>query len=194
MKHLLSTCAVLLSTTAFLAPSASGSSDDTICNGVLPAGVYEDVFVPAGASCFTGAGVTITDTFTAQDPAVIELIDTPVGHNLYIDGATRHVKIGSVGCRLDPTVANNLHVSDSRNVAICEMTVENNLHVTHSTGRIMVRDNVVCDNIQIQHNDVQALRVWRNRFGNQLQMQDNTVRPDRTFVTGNALDPALHDC
>jgi hypothetical protein len=58
----------------------------------------------------------------------------------------------------------------------------------------MVRDNVVCDNIQIQHNDVDALRVWRNRFGNHLQMQDNNVRQDRTVNTGNTLDPALHDC
>lgn len=102
---------------------------------------------------------------------MIELIDTPVDHNLYIDGATRHVKIGSVGCRLDPTVANNLRHGPH-----------------HGRRQRRVRQ------LQIPHNDVQALRVWRNRFGNQLRMQDNTVRPDRTFITGNTLDPALHDC
>lgn len=172
-----------------LTGQASAADAITECVGTLPDGTYKNVFVPEGASCLTSDGVIITGNFMAtKSPGVISLIDTPVGHNLMVDGATTRVTIGSADCRVDPHVANNLKVTNSNNVAICEMTIDNNLMLTGNTGRIMVRDNTVCQNIRVVRNDVLGLRVLSNRYAIHLVTSPNEVANQELVLDNAAID------
>ena len=102
-----------------------------------------------------------------------------------VDGATKRVSIGSEDCRVDPHVANNIKVTDSQNVSICEMSVDNNMMLTGNTGRIMVRDNTVCQNIRIVRNDLLAIHVMRNSYAMHLVTSPNTVVPGKEFIANN---------
>lgn len=156
--------------------SATAAGANTECNGTLAPGTYKNVFVPEGADCITSDGVVITGNFMAKkSPGVIELIDTPVGHNLMVDGASDHVTIGTQGCVVDPHVGNNIKVTDSNDVAICQMSVDNNMMVTGNTGRVMVRDNLVCQNIRVVRNALVGLRVLRNGYAIHLVTDPNSV-------------------
>ncbi len=163
------------------ATSPAGAVETIVCDNTVDTpltGVLDGaVVVPEDANCFI-EDATITGAFRAiHSPGVVSLIDTHVlsQGGIFVKGATTRVTIGSEGCRVDPYAGRNLKVFDSRNVAICEMAVRNNLMVKRSTGRVMVRDNVVCNNLMVTDNDVLGLRVLNNRYTINLMIDRNTV-------------------
>jgi hypothetical protein len=152
--------------------------------------------VPEGASCYI-KDATITGDFTAIDsPHTVSLIDTNVlsAGGIFVNGSTGRVIIGSDGCHVDPYAGRNIKVFDSHNVAICQMTIRNNLIVKGTTGgRMMVRDNLACNNIMVTDNDVRAMRVLNNRFTPNLMVDRNTA--NLSIVTGNVdLGPNPAEC
>lgn len=110
--------------------------------------------VPEGGTCFVVDAVF--HSLRAQDPDSVFIFGSNTGHgaehNIMIDGATGSVVIGSEGCAFDPFVGNNLQVTDSHDVLICEVVVDNNLTVTGNDGRITVRDSLACDNVSVSRN------------------------------------------
>jgi hypothetical protein len=94
------------------------------------------------------------------------------------------VTVGSAECRVDPQTGNNLMVSNSKDVAICQMYVDNNLVLRGNTGRVMVRDNKVCTNIRVVDNDLLALRVRNNVYTVNFDLRRNTVA-GKTLVQDN---------
>jgi hypothetical protein len=171
----LAIAAAVVTVTALAVPGEAAPPKNLYCTGTVTGGIYRHVFVPEFASCRLVDAAVTGNLEATNTPSVVEVINTPVGHNLMVLGATGHVTVGGRDCQLDPTVGNNLMVKASRNVAICQMTVDNNLMVRDTTGRVMVRDNRVCGHIRVVRNDLIGLRVLRNAHAGHLVLRDNTV-------------------
>lgn len=155
---------------------------DTALTGLLDG----TVVAPEGADCFIENAI-ITGAFRAiHSPGVVSLINTNVlaKGGIFVKGATESVTIGTEGCLVDPYVGRNLKVFDSHNVAICEMSVRNNLMVKRSTGRVMVRDNIACNNLKVTDNTVLGLRVFDNGYTRNKMIRRNTVA-NKTIVQNN---------
>jgi hypothetical protein len=81
------------------------------------------------------------------------VLGTEVAHNIKVTGTTGYTIIGNKGCIFDPHVGNNIKVSDSHNVLICQESVDNNIKVTRNDGRITVRDSSAAHaNILVRNN------------------------------------------
>jgi hypothetical protein len=160
------------------------------CNGTFNGQTFRNVRIQAGATCII-TNSTITGNVQGTGGNVVRIINTDItGNGVNIRDVTGSVTIGSAGCAVDPFVNNNLMVTDSNNVAICEMSIENNLVLTGNTGRLMARDNIACNNIRIENNDVLGLRVLNNVFTVNFdvgsnQVQNNQRIEDNTQFDGN---------
>jgi hypothetical protein len=108
---------------------------------------------------------------------VVSLINTSVlsDGGIFVNGATKRVVIGSDGCKVDPYTGRNLKVFGSHNVAICEMAVRNNIMVKATTGNVLVRDSIACNNLMVTDSNVAHLRVVRNWYAINLMVERNTV-------------------
>ncbi len=199
MKHafaLLCSALLTVSIAGFINPAHADhgtviDDENYVCDTTVDHATFEgNVVVPDGATCVI-TNSTIEGnvrTWGAGEPEMVRLIDTDVRHNIHLRNVTGRVTIGASGCRIDPEVGNNLMVRNSNNVAICEMSIANNLVLRNNTGRLMARDNLVCNNIRIVRNDLVGLRVLRNRYVVNFTVSSNTV--DRTNrVEGNAEEP-----
>jgi len=176
------------SMTALAAPASANATIvcDNTADTALTGELDGTVVVPEGADCYI-ADATITGAFRAiHSPGVVSVINTHVlaMGGLFVKGATGSVTIGTEGCRLDPYAGRNLKVFDSHNVAICQMSVRNNLMVKRSTGRVMVRDNIACNNLKVTDNTVLGLRVWDNGYTRNKMIRRNTVA-NKTIVQNN---------
>ncbi|MDX6325180.1 MAG: hypothetical protein QOK15_1534 [Nocardioidaceae bacterium] len=200
--HTMALGATLLLAASLTSFAGSASATQSItCNNheaTALTGVLDgSVDVPEGASCWI-KDATITGDFTAiHSPRTVSLINTNVmsAGGIFVNGSTGRVIIGSEGCRVDPYAGRNIKVFDSHSVAICQMTIRNNLMVKGTTGgRIMVRDNLACNNIMVTDSDVLAVRVLNNRFTPNLMVDRNTASL-ASVVKGNVdLGPNPAEC
>ncbi|MCW2796120.1 hypothetical protein [Nocardioides sp.] len=159
-------------------------------------GTYKRVRVPAGATCYL-RGATVLGNLHAKNPRSVYVIDTEVAHNIKIMGATRDVVIGNAGCRLDPHAGNNVMVTKSHNVAICQESVDNNIKVSQNDGRISLFHNKAGRNISVTknlaydahpgdgtHRRIAAIRFRFNTAGNHNRVRNNAGRP--VLARGNS--------
>jgi hypothetical protein len=154
------------------------------CNGTFSGQTFRNVRIQAGATCII-TNSTITGNVQGTGGDVVRIINTDItGNGVNIRDVTGSVTIGSAGCEVDPFVNNNLIVTGSNNVAICEMSIENNLVLSGNTGRLMARDNTACNNIRIEDNDLVSLRVLNNVFTVNFDVGGNQVE-NRTFEEDN---------
>jgi len=164
-------------------------------------GTYKMVIVKAGASCYLRNAEVLGGVRAVHGAVNVDIINTNVGRNIFIQDATGDVRIGVAGCGFDPTVGNNIKVFDSHNVAICWMTVNNNIMVTGNDGRIQLRDNTAGNNIRVtnnlplnllptdnpNHGNADAIRLFNNVAGNHIFVRDNSGRP--LFAADNTPEP-----
>ena len=151
-------------------PNFNCNSTTTVFSGMT----FRNVRIPDGATCMI-ENSTITGNVQGFGGKVVRIINTDItGNGGNIRNVTGSVTIGSAGCRVDPFVNNNLIVTGSNNVAICEMSIENNLILTGNTGRLMARDNTVCNNLRVVDNELLALRVLRNVYTVNFEESGNT--------------------
>jgi len=115
---------------------------------------------------------------------------------------TGTVLIGPTGCKFDPLVGNNVHVTKSHNVLICFVTTRNNILVTGNDGRVSVRDSVAGNNIHVdrnrawvkdgpvRHNRPGAIRLLRDTAGNHIHVFHND--DSRVLILkGNSPEPVV---
>lgn len=180
---------------SFMLPASSASvPQNLICDGSYSGGTYRNVTVKSGDSC-TLTDVTVTGGVHAKKGAVnVSLRDTNVGHNIQVNGATGNVFIGNkTGCKYDPVVGNNVHVTNSHNVLICYVTADNNIMVTRNDGKVTVRDSVAGNNLMVSHNKpfvsdggkpdhahVDYVRILESKYDNNF-MHSNPDR-DKTVI------------
>jgi hypothetical protein len=144
---------ITLSLTGTSAPSAPVKNLRD-CDGTY-SGTYRNVTVRAGATCILTSGATVVGGVHAKSGAANLIVHSAVARNIQAMGVTGTVLIGPTGCRFDPLVGNNVHVTKSHNVLICFVTTRNNILVTDNDGRISVRDSVAGNNIHVDRN-----RAW----------------------------------
>jgi len=186
------------SMTALAAPASANATivcdntADTALSGLLNG----TVVVPEGADCYI-QDTTITGAFRAiHSPGVVSVTNTHVlaMGGLFVKGATVSVTIGTEGCLVDPYAGRNLKVFDSHNVAICQMSVRNNLMVKRSTGRVMVRDNIACNNLGVTDNEVDGLRVWGNGYTRNKMIARNTVANTTAVHHNGDTGQSVNEC
>lgn len=164
------------------------------CNSTYENVTLKSVTVLEGSSCVL-KGVTVTHGVHAKKGAEnLSVLDSTVGRNIQANGVTENVVIGQSGCKFDPTVGNNVHVTNSHNVLICWVSTKNNIMVTRNDGKVTVRDSVAGNNLMVTRNKKfvadgseahrfpEWVRVFRNGYDNNLF----TSNPARTVkVKGN---------
>jgi hypothetical protein len=179
----------------------------TICSGTLSGGVYENLKVPAGATCtLEGVSVTgnirvgdgatlLTDDSTvdmnviARDAASVQLIDTVVLGEINLQRTSGAIVIGSEGCAVDPVADGNIVlINNDGTIAVCFMTLRN-LVVQGNTNRIGLFDNTVSNDLVVTQNSGAAIRIGRNDVGGNIRIQQNTswklIRVAFNTVAGN---------
>lgn len=154
MKKILAYIAALLvGLSITMTPLASAAPVQNLkdCDGVY-SGTYRNVTVQPGGSCALTAKATVLGGVHAKKGAKNLYVHTTVGRNIQAKGVTGTVQVGPAGCKYDPPIGNNVHVSDSHNVLICWVAAKNNISVTTSDGRITVRDSSAGQNIRVDRN------------------------------------------
>lgn len=198
MKTLLLAALMVMGTMAaptLTTPSAAATGTVLVCDNTEDTpytGTYSRVTVPAGASCYLKDAVVQGNFKALHGAGDVYIIDTRVDRNIHIKGAQDTVKIGNAGCKLDPIAGNNINVSRSHNVAICEMSVKNNIMVRRNDGRISLFRNRVGRNIEVtnnlrfhhepgdgQHPRIAAIRLRHNVAGRHIVVKRN---PDRGLI------------
>jgi hypothetical protein len=175
--------------------SAAKAAPNFICDGTYENRTFKHVRVLPGDTCKL-INSTVTGNFMARNPRTVKVLDTTVGRNLMVRGATHNVIIGNRGCGVDPVVGNNIKVTKSHNVAICWMTTKNNLMVTGNDGRINVSNNDVGRNLSVSRNkalvldpgvthpEPGAIRVRNNTAGGHIKLfKNHPSRPLRGLET-----------
>jgi hypothetical protein len=171
------------------------------CDGTY-SGTFRNVTVQEGGTCILTSGAEVVGGVHAKPGAANLIVHTDVSRNIQAHGVTGTVLIGPKGCRFDPTVGNNVHVTASHNVLICAVTSRNNILVTDNDGRISVRDSVAGNNIHVDrnlawvkdgavgHNRPGAIRLLRDKAGNHIHVFHND--DSRVLVLkGNSPDPIV---
>lgn len=172
-----------LSLTATSAPSAPARNLRD-CDGTY-SGTYRNVTVQAGGTCILTSGATVIGGVHAKSGAANLIVHTAVARNIQAMGVTGTVLIGPAGCKFDPLVGNNVHVTKSHNVLLCQVSTKNNILVTDNDGRVSVRDSVAGNNIHVDRNRrwvkdgatghvrAGAIRLLRNTAGNHIHVFHN---------------------
>jgi hypothetical protein len=151
-------------------------------------GTYKNVTVQAGSTCVIAADATVTGGVHAKQGAANLFVRANVGRNIQAKGVTGTVIIGPPGCRFDPLVGNNVHVFDSHNVLVCQVSAKDNIMVNHDDGEITIRDSRAGHNIAVNrelafsgspfdnHRHPDWLRVFRNHAGNHIFVTGDRAR------------------
>lgn len=123
------------------APTATATAPNKlVCTGTVVGGTYHSVTVPEGESC-TLIGVDVIHNVKALHAAHdVKVLDSVVGGNVHVKGATGLVHVGQADCKFDPPVRVNVLVYDSHHVLICYVDAHN-IQVKRNDGRITLRDN-----------------------------------------------------
>jgi len=195
MKKIFALIAALAMVLAFMGVANAQSQPKNIrCDSTVTGGTYKNVTVRSGDSC-TLSGVTVTGNVHGMKGSVdISILDGTVAHNVQVNGSTGTVRIGNkTGCKYDPPVGNNVHVTNSHNVVICYVNADNNIMVTRNDGRVTVRDSSAGNNLSVSrqlpyvsdgndndHRHPEYVRILDNTWGNHL-FHSNPQRP-RTIV------------
>lgn len=186
---------VLALALVFIVSSSANAKPDHVknvtCSNETLTGTYKNVTVAKNASC-TLDGATVLGNVKANRVYDVLIYDTEVAHNIHVMRSIGDVVIGVKGCKVDPHAGNNINVSKSHNVLICQETVDNNIQVKGNDGKITVRDSSAGNNIQVMNNlpyttyDTDeptnhrlpdAIRVLRSTYGNHLMIKHNADRP-----------------
>lgn len=149
-KHLLSSVVLLAAMIALLA-AGSAAAQTTQCSGTLPAGSYNAVNVPAGATCqITSGTVTVAGNVTIGKGATF-FVAAPVAH-LVVNGS-----LLSVG-------ANTIEVTAN---------IIGNVSVTGTTGDVIVIDSSIGSTLSVSNSAAVGIVLSRNSVGGSFLVQNN---------------------
>jgi hypothetical protein len=137
----------------------------------------QTIVVAAGVEC-TIQGVT-AKAIRSRGAASVEVIDSTILRNIMIAGTIGNVTVGNAGCRIDPTVGNNLKIRNTGgNVAVCQVHTKNNISVRRTAGAVGVFENCAGNNLTVAGTSGVA-RVRENGFENNLHLRANADLRER---------------
>ena len=163
------------------------SADDTSCIGILAAGTYENVIVPAGFSCFFSSGVTVNGNVDVENGAVFNAFGSvTVNGNINVaSGASIHVHSLTLGGNVEGTNCSVLFF-DSLDTAIgnvksdgCMFVIIGNSSIggdvqVKNSGNTSIRSNTIGGNLQIEDNTGVRVGAFSNSVFGDLQYNGNT--------------------
>jgi hypothetical protein len=170
------------------------------CTGALPAGTYDNVVVPAGATCTIGSGVTVQQDVNVGKGATLLDQGATVGHDIHADHP------GGIGIGYGGSVGHDIHIDGLSGAGpgsyggdnyVCNTTIGHDLAVQNTAigaGTWYIGDppectygNTVGHDLHVEHN-ANPLDVSHNTVTHDLQVQDN--KPGPVVVSNNS---AGHD-
>lgn len=177
--------------------SANAAPNKLVCTGKVIGGAYHSVTVPEGESC-TLIRVTVRHNVKAlHSPHDVKVLNSVVGGNVHVNGATGLTHVGQRFCKHDPPVRGNVLVYNSHEVLICYVD-GHNIQVRRSDGRITLRDNTAhrisvsnnpeCVDCGTAHRRSEAIRLLRNVAERHIHAFNN----DREIIhRRNTPDPVI---
>ena len=173
------------------APAALASGTNATCTGTLMPGTYQNVTVPAQATCNLPPAANITGDVTVATGATLQDGGAAIGGNLQADHAANVTVAGTVGGDVQltatsgvnevcgVTVGNDLVAQAGNRAAVFQIgnvtincagnTIEGNLTVQNNAGQVVVFDNTVAGNISV-HNNTGGGGLGGNSAGGSCQL------------------------
>lgn len=139
------------------------------CRGVISGGSFENLEVPAGASC-TLNGTFVDGNITVGVNAVLLAVEVTVEGNIQADGAT------DVTVHKDSRVGGNIQVKQGASATVDGVVVIGDIQYESNNGALNATDNQVGGNIQIFQNRG-WISVTDNRIDGNLQCKENSPPP-----------------
>jgi hypothetical protein len=200
-------------------PAVVRGSSVVACTGILAAGTYRDVVVPAGATCVLTAGVFIGHDLRVQPTGVLVAQGARVGNDLESQGAT------SVILSSGASVGHDLHIEQTRGAPpsganlLCNLAVGHNadlhdngaaapfvigdvtqgctagvifgddLDIHNNAGSLDLGDTIVTHNLHV-HDNRDGGAVVRNAVGHDATCQNNAGMT----ISGNLVAHDNHGC
>lgn len=134
MKHFnLKLASILLP--SLLAVTLANAAETT-CIGTLPAGTYDSVVVPAGASCTLLTGVMVKGNVIVNQGASLNTApnNITIGKNL-IGTSPNNIIIAAPGTPTDGiTINGNISIDNVTNLTICGVIVNKNVTITNAVN------------------------------------------------------------
>ncbi len=154
------------------------ADEDTECDGLLPAGTYDNVVVLEAKSCEINGGVVITGNFQAQkaDSIIIGGAGNSVGGNVEIQESTGTIEIKSL------TVVGNIKVEKGTGgsdfVDLTNNKVTGNIDVIENESYdLIIVDFNVADNIKVEKNKATRINIQNNDALGNLECKENDAVP-----------------
>jgi hypothetical protein len=177
-----------LVTAGLTAPAALASAPNATCTGDLPPGTYQNVTVPAQATCGMNGTDNIIGNVTVATGATLQDGGAAIGGNLQADHAANVTVAGTVGGDVqltatsgvngvcDVTVGHDLVVQNSAaasSIFGCnpfQTLIRGNLTVQNNTGTVSVMLTTVAGNISVHNNTGGGTGVAGNFAGGNCQL------------------------
>jgi hypothetical protein len=140
-----------------------------VCNGIIGAQHFENLDVPAGASC-TLNGTIVDGNIKVFDNATLLAVEVTVGGNIQADGAA------VVTVNTNSTVGGSVQVKQGGGATVNQVRVSGDIQLESNRGALVATFNQVGGNIQIFSNSALAT-ISDNVIDGDLQCKQNNPPP-----------------
>jgi len=142
---------------------------DANCTGVINGQRFENLEVPAGASC-TLNGTRVDGNITVGSNAMLAATGVTVGGNIQADGAA------GVTVNNNATVGGDIQVKQGGSATVNQVRVTGNIQLESNRSALSVAFNVVGGDVQVFQNRGGAT-ISDNRIDGNLQCKENNPAP-----------------
>ena len=150
-------------------PATVAARADTLCTGAIGAQRFENLEVPANASC-TLTGTTVDGNILIGVNATLQATGVTVGGNIQAEGAA------SVMVTNNSTVGGSIQVKQGGSATVDQVQVTGDIQLEANSSALLVIQNRAGGNIQIVQNRGGAT-ITDNRIDGNLQCKENTPAP-----------------
>jgi len=168
---------IAISVAALIAGTGSATADVTRCDGALPTGIYENLFVPKGGFCdVANVDVFVLQNVELQEGALLLVNGSnfTVNGNLNGDG----VRIGESLDNLVVMINGNVTITGSRGFALLDVNIDGQLHISRSGGfgSYRVENSRITGNVLLENNR-REIRFVENQVVGNLSCNANDPAP-----------------
>ena len=148
-------------------PTPGGS--DGVCRGAISGGEYENLEVPANASC-TLNGTRVDGNIFVRNNATLHAVGVSVGGNIQAEGAA------DVTVNNSSTVGGSVQVKQGGSATVDQVQVTGDIQVEANRSALSITRNTVGGNVQVFQNRGGAA-ITDNRIDGNLQCKENIPAP-----------------
>lgn len=150
-------------------PTSAPGGGDGVCRGAIGAQRFENLEVPAGASCSLN-GTVVDGNIKVYDSATLHAIEVTVGGNIQAEGAA------AVIVNNNSTVGGNIQIKQGGSATVDQVRVTGDIQLESNRGALIATFNRVGGNIQVFQN-IGLATISDNRIDGNLQCKENNPAP-----------------